>query len=269
MDPVTSALGITPGKIIAVHVNYRSRAAQRGRIPTHPSYFLKAPSSLAADGAEVARPADCELLGFEGEIALVIGKPARNVSPEDGWSHVGWVSASNDLGLYDLRHADRGANLRSKSGDGFTPIGPQFLAARGLEPRSLRVRTWVNGEQAQCETTEDLLFDFGHLVADLSRLSTLEPGDVILTGTPAGVPVRITSPGSNVDSRERSATRWPKSNNRSSVVSHCACSPFTQVRTRSDRGSSPRAARNCGPIGVKPSPLFDRRFAPRSAWRRS
>lgn len=189
MDPVTSALGLTPGKVVAVHVNYRSRAAQRGRIPDHGSYFLKAPSSLAPTGDELARPRDCELLGFEGEIALIIGKPARNVSPEQGWSHVGWVTASNDLGLYDLRYADRGSNLRSKSGDGFTPIGPRFIPAEELDPRSLRVRTWVNGEQVQCDTTEDLLFDFGYLVADLSRLSTLEPGDVILTGTPAGASV--------------------------------------------------------------------------------
>ena len=212
-DPVTAALGITPGKVIAVHLNYPSRAAQRGRSPEHGSYFLKATSSLAASGGEVARPEETELLGFEGEIALVIGTRARAVSPADGWSFVGWVTAANDLGLYDLRHADGGSNLRSKSGDGFTPIGPRFLPASELDPAGLRVRTWVNGELAQSGTTDTLLFPFGQLVADLSRLSTLEPGDVILTGTPAGasvigpgdvVEVEVDSPAGG---RERSTGR--------------------------------------------------------------
>jgi 5-oxopent-3-ene-1,2,5-tricarboxylate decarboxylase / 2-hydroxyhepta-2,4-diene-1,7-dioate isomerase len=188
-DPVSTALGLRPGKVIAVHLNYPSRAAQRGRTPRHGSYFLKATSSLAASGREVARPEGTELLAFEGEVALVIGTSARGVAPEDGWSHIGWVSAANDLGLYDLRHADAGSNLRAKSGDGFTPIGPGFLPAAELDPARLRVRTWVNGELVQSDTTDTLLFPFGRLVADLSRLSTLEPGDVILTGTPSGASV--------------------------------------------------------------------------------
>ncbi|MGH3439221.1 MAG: fumarylacetoacetate hydrolase family protein [Sciscionella sp.] len=195
-DPVTAVLGIVPRKVIAVHLNYPSRAAQRGRAPEHGSYFLKATSSLAGSG-EVARPVGTELLGFEGEIALVIGKTARGVDAGSGWAHVGWVTAANDLGLYDLRYADRGSNLRSKSGDGFTPIGPTFLPTSELDPTKLRVRTWVNGELAQSDTTDTLLFGFGELVADLSRLSTLEPGDVILTGTPAGASVVV--PGDVVE----------------------------------------------------------------------
>ncbi|WP_158883239.1 fumarylacetoacetate hydrolase family protein [Amycolatopsis anabasis] len=188
-DPVSTALGLRPGKVIAVHLNYPSRAAQRGRTPEHGSYFLKAPSSLAAGDGEVVRPEGVELLAFEGEVALVIGRRARSVRPADGWAHVGWVTAANDLGLYDLRHADAGSNLRAKSGDGFTPLGPEFLPAAEVDPARLRVRTWVNGELVQSDTTDTLLFSFGHLVADLSRLSTLEPGDVILTGTPAGASV--------------------------------------------------------------------------------
>ncbi len=188
-DPVNSALGLTPGKVIAVHLNYRSRAAQRGRTPAYPSYFLKASSSLAASGGEVIRPEGTELLAFEGEIALVIGSPAHRVEPGAAWHHVGWVTAANDLGLYDLRYADRGSNLRAKSGDGFTPIGPAFLPAADLDPTRLRVRTWVDGQLVQSDTTDTLLFSFAELVADLSRLSTLEPGDVILTGTPAGASV--------------------------------------------------------------------------------
>lgn len=187
-DPVSAELGSRPGKIVAVHLNYRSRAAQRGRSPAHPSYFLKASTSLSA-GGEAARPEGCELLGFEGEVALVIGQAARSVDPARGWAHVGWVTAANDLGLYDLRHADQGSNLRSKSADGYTPLGPRLIPAAGLDPAALRVRTWLNGELVQSDETSSLLFGFGDLVADLSRTLTLEPGDVILTGTPAGASV--------------------------------------------------------------------------------
>lgn len=186
-----------PGKIIALHLNYPSRAAQRGRTPTHPSYFLKPATSVAASGAELERPAGTELLGFEGEIALVIGKHARRVSPEEGWSYVSGVTAANDFGVYDLRYADRGANLRSKGGDGFTPLGPTVLPASEIDPAALRIRTWVNGELVQEDTTGGVLFPFGQLVADLSQLITLEPGDVILTGTPAGASVVV--PGDIVE----------------------------------------------------------------------
>ncbi|MCQ1994261.1 fumarylacetoacetate hydrolase family protein [Arthrobacter sp. zg-Y1171] len=185
------------GKVIAVHINYPSRAAERGRTPEQPSYFLKPSSSLALTGGSVERPAGCELLGFEGEIALVIGKTARRVSIEDAWSYVGGVTASNDLGVYDLRWADKGSNLRSKGGDGFTPVGPAILNAADVDPANLRVRTWVNGELAQDDTTADLLFPFAQLVADLSQLLTLEPGDLILTGTPAGASVAV--PGDRLE----------------------------------------------------------------------
>ena len=118
--PVTASM-TRPGKIIAIHLSYASRADQRGRRPAAPSYFFKPASSVAASGGTVERPAGTELLAFEGEIALVIGTPARRVSLDDAWSHVGWVTASNDLGLYDLRANDKGSNVRSKGGDGYTP----------------------------------------------------------------------------------------------------------------------------------------------------
>ncbi|SDH29111.1 2-keto-4-pentenoate hydratase/2-oxohepta-3-ene-1,7-dioic acid hydratase (catechol pathway) [Leifsonia sp. 98AMF] len=186
-----------PGKIIAVHLNYRSRAAQRGRTPAQPSYFFKPSSSIAESGGELERPAGTELLAFEGEIALIIGRPTRRVSPEDGWAAVSGVTAANDFGLYDLRAADKGSNVRSKGGDGFTPLGPAVLSAADLDPDALRVRTWLNGDLVQEGTTDDLLFPFGRLVADLSQLMTLEPGDVILTGTPAGS--SVTTPGDTVE----------------------------------------------------------------------
>ena len=186
-----------PGKVIAVHINYPSRAAQRGRTPEQPSYFLKPSTSVAVSGATIVRPNGCELLAFEGEIALVIGRSLRGVSVEDGWSGVAGVTAANDFGVYDLRYADKGSNLRSKGGDGFTPLGPRVIAAEIINPAQLRIRTWVNGELVQSDTTADLLFSFGRLVADLSQLITLERGDVILTGTPAGASVVV--PGDVVE----------------------------------------------------------------------
>lgn len=190
-------LGATPGKIIAVHLNYAGRARERGRTPDRPSFFLKPASSLAGTGDPVTRPPGCELLAFEGEIALVIGARARRVPPERGWQHVTWITAANDFGVYDLRYADRGSNLRSKGADGFTPVGARLLDAARVDPGALRLRTWVNGELAQDATTDELLFDFGTLIADLSDLVTLEPGDVILTGTPAGS--TVTAPGDVVE----------------------------------------------------------------------
>ncbi|WP_406691233.1 fumarylacetoacetate hydrolase family protein [Saccharopolyspora sp. ID03-671] len=186
-----------PGKVIALHLNYPSRIAQRGRAPARPSYFLKPVTSLAADGGSVERPPGAELLAFEGEIALVIGATARRVSREDAWSHVSAVTAANDLGVYDLRAADKGSNLRSKGGDGFTPLGPELLPAAEIDPAGLRVRTWVNGEQVQDDTSGTVVFPFAELVSDLSQLITLEPGDVVLTGTPAGS--SVVGPGDVVE----------------------------------------------------------------------
>ena len=176
-----------PSKIIAVHLSYRSRAMERGRLPLWPSYFLKPPSTLAADGDPVLRPPWCELLAFEGEVALIIGTRASRVSAADAWEHVRWVTAANDFGVYDLRHADSGSNVRSKGIDGYTPLGPGLLDARAIDPERIRLRTWVNGELAQeAVSGDDLLFSFADIVADISRLTTLEPGDVVLTGTPTG-----------------------------------------------------------------------------------
>jgi 2-keto-4-pentenoate hydratase/2-oxohepta-3-ene-1,7-dioic acid hydratase in catechol pathway/regulator of RNase E activity RraA len=201
LEQVTDHVLAAARKVIAVHINYPSRAAQRGRTPEQPSYFLKPSSSLATGSAEapstVERPAGCELLGYEGEIALIIGKPARRVGIEDAWSHVEWVTASNDLGVYDLRYADKGSNLRSKGGDGFTPVGPGLIAADTVDPAALRIRTWHNGDLVQDDTTGDLLFPFARLVADLSQLLTLEEGDIILTGTPAGA--SVATPGDVVE----------------------------------------------------------------------
>ncbi len=193
-----TALPSRPGKIVAVHASYRSRAAERGTMPAWPSYFLKPTSALAESGDPVMRPPGCELLAFEGEVALVIGRRALRVSPADGWDHVSWITAANDFGLYDMRYADRGGNVRSKGTDGFAPIGPRLIDARSVDLAALRLRAWVNGELAQdAWPLRDMLFGFGDIVADLSRLLTLEPGDVILTGTPTGS--TVVNPGDVVE----------------------------------------------------------------------
>ena len=193
-----TALEHVPGKVVGVHLSYRSRAAERGTTPAWPSYFLKPSSTIAASGNPVARPPGCELLAFEGEVALVIGRRACRVSPADGWDHVAWITAANDFGVHDLRYADRGANVRSKGVDGFTPLGPRLVDARTVDLATVRLRTWVNGALAQdAWPATDMLFGFGDIVADLSRLTTLEPGDVILTGTPAGA--TVVNPGDVVE----------------------------------------------------------------------
>jgi 2-keto-4-pentenoate hydratase/2-oxohepta-3-ene-1,7-dioic acid hydratase in catechol pathway/regulator of RNase E activity RraA len=187
IEPVALPEGLTPGKVIGVHLNYHSRAAQRGRVPTEPSYFIKATTALSG-GGDVVRPPGTELLTFEAEIAVIIGTPARNVTPEEAGRHIGWYAPANDFGLHDFRWADRGSNVMAKGQDGFSPVGPA-MPAQGVDPATLHITSTVNGEVRQDATGADLIFSFAQLIADLSRFMTLEPGDVILTGTPAGADV--------------------------------------------------------------------------------
>ncbi|PFG69219.1 2-keto-4-pentenoate hydratase/2-oxohepta-3-ene-1,7-dioic acid hydratase in catechol pathway [Propionibacteriaceae bacterium ES.041] len=197
-------LGTRPGTVFAMHISYPARAAQKGRTPEAPGYFLKPPTSLAPAG-EVELPAGCEILGFEGEIALVIGTGGRRIPVEQAWDAVAAVTAANDLGVFDLRWADKGANVRSKGGDGYTPIGPELLPAAELDPAALEIRVWKNGELVQSDDTSTLLFSLPQIVSDLSQLITLEPGDVILTGTPAGA--STFSPGETVEVEVRAGER--------------------------------------------------------------
>jgi 5-oxopent-3-ene-1,2,5-tricarboxylate decarboxylase/2-hydroxyhepta-2,4-diene-1,7-dioate isomerase len=191
---------LEPSKIVATHLSYRSRVEEyrMAAPPPAPSYFLKPPSSLSGHEAEVARPRGCRFLNYEGEIALVIGKRASGVSQAQALDHVAGYTVANDFGVHDFRHIDRGSMLRVKGQDGFCPLGPQMTDAAELDPENLTVRTFVNGEQVQeGHTGTDLIFSFAYQVADVSRLITLEPGDVLLTGTPANS--RPVEPGDVVE----------------------------------------------------------------------
>jgi 5-oxopent-3-ene-1,2,5-tricarboxylate decarboxylase / 2-hydroxyhepta-2,4-diene-1,7-dioate isomerase len=179
---------VLPGKILATHLTYRSRAEEyrMARMPSEPSYFMKPPSSLSGHLAPVARPPGCRFLNFEGEVAVVIGRRCHRVSVEDALDYVGGYTVANDWGVHDFRHADRGSMLRVKGQDGFCPLGPVMVDAADVDPDDLTLRTFVNGEQVQHgHTGTDLMFSFAYQIADLARLITLEPGDVLLTGTPA------------------------------------------------------------------------------------
>lgn len=179
---------VNPQKILATHLSYRSRAEEyrMARLPEVPSYFMKPPSSLSAHQAPVERPAGCRFLNYEGEVAVVIGRRCHRVAVDEALDHVAGFTVANDWGVHDFRHADRGSMLRVKGQDGFCPLGPVLVDAADVDPDDLTLRTFVNGEQVQYgHTGSDLLFSFAYQIADLARLITLEPGDVLLTGTPA------------------------------------------------------------------------------------
>jgi 5-oxopent-3-ene-1,2,5-tricarboxylate decarboxylase/2-hydroxyhepta-2,4-diene-1,7-dioate isomerase len=202
IDEATAAyvapLERTPSKIIGVHLNFPSRIEEyAARTPREPSYFLKPPSSLNGHRGTIVRPAGTTFLNYEGEVALVIGTRARRVRLEDALSYVAGYTVADDFGLHDFRHADRGSMLRVKGQDGFCPLGPGLVPADAVDPSGLTLRTFVNGEPAQEGRSDELLFPYAYLVADIARLVTLEPGDVILTGTPAHS--RPVEPGDVVD----------------------------------------------------------------------
>jgi 5-oxopent-3-ene-1,2,5-tricarboxylate decarboxylase / 2-hydroxyhepta-2,4-diene-1,7-dioate isomerase len=179
---------VVPSKIVATHLTYRSRAVEyaMAQLPQAPSYFLKPPSSLSGHLAPVVRPHGCRFLNYEGEVAVVIGRRCHGVSIADALDYVRGYTVANDWGVHDFRHADRGSMLRVKGQDGFCPLGPVLVDAADVDPEDLTLRTFVNGEEVQSgHTGTDLMFSFAYQIADVSRLITLEPGDVLLTGTPA------------------------------------------------------------------------------------
>jgi 5-oxopent-3-ene-1,2,5-tricarboxylate decarboxylase/2-hydroxyhepta-2,4-diene-1,7-dioate isomerase len=189
---------LAPSKIVGVHLSYPSRVEEYGaQTPPEPSYFLKPPSTLARHGDEVVRPRGCRYLNYEGEVAVIVGRRMKRVPVEDALGYVDAYSAANDFGVHDFRHADRGSMLRVKGQDGFLPIGPELVDAADVDPTGLGLRTYVNGELVQEGNTSELLWPIAYMLADLSRLITLEPGDILLSGTPANS--RPVEPGDTVE----------------------------------------------------------------------
>lgn len=175
---------VVPTKIICAHLNHVSRVREFGtRLPPSPTYFHKPVSSLNSHGGDVVRPINCKWLNYEGEVAIVIGRRCRNVSYVDATNYIGGYTIANDFGLHDFRDTDSGSMLRVKGADTFCPLGPGYV--RGWDPAGKSIKTTVNGVLRQDGSTDEMAWDMAYLVADLARLITLEPGDVILSGTPA------------------------------------------------------------------------------------
>ena len=185
--PETEALylpPIDPSKILCVHLNYQSRVEEFGtKLPKAPTYFHKPTSSLNAHRGHVVRPRRCKYLNYEGEIVIVIGKPCRNVSPDEAAESIAGYTIGNDYGLHDFRDTDAGSMLRVKGSDTLAPIGPGLIT--DWDFRDKRIRTLVNGDVRQDGNTSEMKWDMHYLVADLARNITLYPGDVVFSGTPA------------------------------------------------------------------------------------
>ncbi|CAN5544360.1 hypothetical protein BH10ACT7_BH10ACT7_12640 [soil metagenome] len=173
-----------PSKIIAVHLNYASRTEEfMTKLPAAPTYFQKPVTALNSHGGGVVRPLGCKWLNFEGEIVIVIGRTARNVSPAEASDYIAGYTIGNDFGLHDFRDTDAGSMLRVKGSDTLAPVGPGIVT--DWDFRGKRLRTIVNGEVRQDDTTDHMEWDMNYLVADIARTITLSPGDLLFTGTPA------------------------------------------------------------------------------------
>ncbi len=175
----------TPSKIICVGLNYRDHAREMGReLPAEPLFFFKPPSALLAHGDAIVYPCETRRLEYEGELAVVIGRRCRNIRLGDVRSVILGYSIFNDVTARDIQNVE-GQWFRAKGFDTFAPYGP--VVATHIDPSNLRLVTRVNGTVRQDSSTRELAFDVPMLVAMASRIMTLEPGDIIATGTPSGV----------------------------------------------------------------------------------
>lgn len=177
-----------PGKLVCVGLNYKDHAAEsKMAVPTSPVTFSKYVTSVIGPGAPIRLPAVSSQVDYEAELAVVIGRRAKRVPIERAWDHVlGFVNL-NDVSARDLQFAD-GQWQRGKSCDTFAPMGPAIVTRdEAGDPHRLRIRLRLNGQTMQDSSTEQLIFGIDHVVAFLSETVTLEPGDVIATGTPPGV----------------------------------------------------------------------------------
>jgi 2-keto-4-pentenoate hydratase/2-oxohepta-3-ene-1,7-dioic acid hydratase in catechol pathway len=178
----------TPGKIVCVGRNYAEHAAELGNaLPAEPLLFLKPPSSVIGHGDAVVLPPESERVEHEGEIAVVIGRRIKRVSEAEALAGIAGITCANDVTARDLQRRD-GQWTRAKGFDTFCPLGPRVVPLSELPPLDqLEVVCRVNGEVRQQGRARDMAFPIPFLLAYISRIMTLEPGDVILTGTPSGV----------------------------------------------------------------------------------
>ena len=183
-----------PGKIFGIGFNYREHAAETGTpIPTVPFVFLKAATAVIGPGVAIELPAVSTMVDYEGELALVIGRRTKRVSRADALAHVAGYTIMNDVSARDYQK-NSGHSL-AKSFDTFAPMGPVLVTADEIaDPQQLMLCTRVSGEIMQQSSTNGMIFDIPALIEYISAAATLEPGDVITTGTPAGVGARRTPP---------------------------------------------------------------------------
>jgi 2-keto-4-pentenoate hydratase/2-oxohepta-3-ene-1,7-dioic acid hydratase in catechol pathway len=177
-----------PGKIICVGMNYRSHVdEQDGRFPSSPVLFGKARSCIIKDGESIIYPEQTKQLDYEVELAVIIGKKASNIEPDDVPSYVYGYTVFNDITARDLQKSE-GQWYRAKSFDTFGPLGPAVVKQEELgDPQDVNLRSYVNGELRQDGNTSDMIFGVYYLVSYISKSITLFPGDLISTGTPSGV----------------------------------------------------------------------------------
>jgi 2-keto-4-pentenoate hydratase/2-oxohepta-3-ene-1,7-dioic acid hydratase in catechol pathway len=177
-----------PEKIICVGMNYRDHAAEAGlEVPAKPVLFAKWPNALVGPGEPIVIPAGVERVDYEAELGVVIATRARGLTVDRALEAVAGYVCVNDVSARSLQFED-GQWTRSKSLDSFCPVGPRLAPAEEIpDPQRLRIRCLVNGEALQDSSTEQMVFGVAELVAYISETITLEPGDLIATGTPAGV----------------------------------------------------------------------------------
>ena len=192
-----------PGKIVCVGLNYRDHAEEQGvELPREPLLFAKWPTALIGPGDPIVIPPTVTRCDYEAELGVVIGARVKGVSKENALEAVRGYVCANDVTARDLQFADR-QWTRGKSVDTFCPVGPLVSRDQIPDPHQLTIRTIVSGEVLQDSTTANLVFGVDDVIAHASRTTTLEPGDLILTGTPAGVgifrdPPRLLQPGDEV-----------------------------------------------------------------------
>jgi len=190
LDAVKPALPISPpGKLVCVGLNYALHAKEGGHaIPTYPSFFLRVPTSLVAAGAPVIRPQCSVQIDYECELAIVVGKGGRHIPEDKALDHVFGYTLFNDVSVRDFQRKTS-QWTPGKNFDGTGPLGPWIVTADELPPGAsgLRIMTRLNGETMQDSNTSDMIFSTARTIALLSEFMTLEPGDVIATGTPSGV----------------------------------------------------------------------------------